>query len=91
MLADLQRYDEHRLTASLRSLKIPVIAIQTTYSNEKRERSSMKRGQSSPYLDMLRAAVPAARVEIVEDTGHFPQLDEPSQTNALLDRFLASL
>ena len=91
MLADLQRYDEHRLTASLQSLKIPAMAIQTTYSNEKRERSSMKRGQSSPYLDMLRAAVPAARIEIIEDTGHFPQLDEPTQTNALLDRFLASL
>ncbi len=94
MLTDLQRYDAHRLTASLQSLqslRVPVMAIQTTFSNEKRERSSMKKGQSSPYLDMLRTAVPAVRVEIVEDTGHFPQLDEPAQTNALLDSFLASL
>ena len=91
MLSDLQRYDEHRLTASLRSLRIPVMAIQTTYSNEKRQRSSMRKGQTSPYLDMLSAAVPAVRVEIVEDTGHFPQLDKPAETNALLDRFLASL
>ena len=91
MLSDLQRYDEHRLTACLRALKIPVMAIQTTYSNEKRERSTMKTGQTSPYLDMLRAAMPACRIEIVEDTGHFPQLDEPTQTNALLDRFLSAL
>jgi pimeloyl-ACP methyl ester carboxylesterase len=91
MLTDLQRYDAHRLTASLRSLTVPVMAIQTTFSNEKRERTSMKPGQTSPYLDMLRTAVPAVRTEIIEDTGHFPQLDEPSRTNALLDSFLASL
>ena len=91
MLTDLQRYDTHRLTASLQSLKIPVMAIQTTYSNEKRERSSMKKGQTSPYLEMLRRAVPSVQVEIVEDTGHFPQLDEPAQTNALFDSFLAAL
>lgn len=91
MLMDLQRYDAHRLTASLRSLAIPVMAIQTTYSNEKRERTSMKPGQTSPYLDMLRTAIPAVRIEVIEDTGHFPQLDEPSRTNALLDSFLMSL
>ena len=91
MLMDLQRYDEHRLTASLSSLRIPAMAIQATYSNEKRQRSTMKKGQTSPYLDMVRAAVPRIRIEIVADTGHFPQLDEPEQTNALLDRFLAAL
>ena len=90
MLTDLQRYDTRRLTASLGCLRVPVMAIQTTYSNEKRERTSMRRGQTSPYLDMLRAAVPSARIEIIEDTGHFPQLDQPARTNALLDDFLAT-
>ena len=91
MLTDLQRYDAHRFTASLGCLRVPVMAIQTTYSNEKRERTSMRQGQTSPYLDMLRGAVPGVRAEIVEDTGHFPQLDEPVRTNALLDSFLSSL
>ena len=40
---------------------------------------------------MLRAAIPTARIEIIEDTGHFPQIDESGQTNALLDNFLVSL
>ena len=30
-------------------------------------------------------------IEIIEDTGHFPQVDEIAQTNALLDSFLVSL
>ena len=51
----------------------------------------MRKGQTTPYLDMLRAAIPTARIEIIEDTGHFPQIDESGQTNALLDNFLVSL
>jgi pimeloyl-ACP methyl ester carboxylesterase len=91
MMTDLLRYDVGRLTGSLSCVRVPVMAIQTTFSNEKRERTTMRKGQTTPYLDMLRTTVPSARVEIVENTGHFPQLDESAQTNALIDSFLASL
>jgi pimeloyl-ACP methyl ester carboxylesterase len=91
MLGDLLRYDVGRLTGSLAALRVPVMALQSTYSNEKRERMTMREGQSSPYLEMLRTHVPSARIEIVPDTGHFPQLDESARTNALIDDFLATL
>ncbi len=91
MMTDMLRYDVGRLTGSLACVRVPVMAIQTTFSNAKRERTTMRKGQTTPYLDMLRAAVPSARVEIIENTGHFPQLDESAQTNALIEGFLASL
>jgi pimeloyl-ACP methyl ester carboxylesterase len=91
MMLDLQRYDKWRLTASYGCLRVPVMAIQTTYTNEKRERKSLQAGQTTPYLEMLRGAVPSARIEVIEETGHFPQLEEPARTNALLDSFLASV
>jgi len=91
MLMDLQRYDVWRATASYGCLRVPVMAIQATYANEKRERKSLHAGQTTPYLEMLRATIPSVRIEIVEETGHFPQLEEPARTNALLDSFLASV
>jgi pimeloyl-ACP methyl ester carboxylesterase len=91
MLTDLQRYDAGRLPASLACLRVPVMALQTTYSNEERERRTMAAGQTSPYLDMLRSCIPSVRVEIIPDTGHFPQLDESARTNALIESFIASL
>ena len=91
MLLDLQRYDAVRLAASYGCLRMPVMAIQTTYTNEKRERKSLHVGQSTPYLQMLRDAIPSVRIEVIEETGHFPQLEEPTRTNALLDSFLASV
>jgi pimeloyl-ACP methyl ester carboxylesterase len=91
MMTDLLRYDVGRLTSSLTGLQVPVMALQATYSNERRERRTMSKGQTTPYLDMLRANVPSARIEIIADTGHFPQLDESAQTNALIESFLAAL
>jgi pimeloyl-ACP methyl ester carboxylesterase len=91
MMTDMLRYDVTRLTASLACVRVPIMALQTTFSNEKRQRTTMRKGQTTPYLEMLRATVPSVRVEIIEDTGHFPQLDESAQTNALIDAFLASL
>jgi pimeloyl-ACP methyl ester carboxylesterase len=91
MLTDMQRYDVGRLTRSLAGLAVPVMALQSTYSNEKRERQPLREGQATPYLDMLRDSLPSVRVEIIADTGHFPQLDESAQTNALIDRFVGSL
>ena len=51
----------------------------------------MRKGQTTPYLDMLRTRIPSVRIEIIEDTGHFPQIDEVAQMNALIDSFLATL
>jgi pimeloyl-ACP methyl ester carboxylesterase len=90
MLLDMQRYDVGRFTSSLAALRVPVMAVQATYSNERRERRPLRAGQTTPFLDMLRASVPSVRIEIVPDTGHFPQLDEAVRTNALIDDFLAS-
>jgi pimeloyl-ACP methyl ester carboxylesterase len=91
MLSDLARYDAVRLASALACLRVPVMALQATFSNEKRERSTMTEGQTTPYLDMLRGCVPSARVEVIANTGHFPQLDESARTNAAIERFLAEI
>ncbi|WP_428492438.1 alpha/beta fold hydrolase [Rhodopila sp.] len=89
MLNDLLRYDVARLSSSLASLVVPVMALQTTYSNEKRQRQSLDPGQTTPYLDMLRARVAQVRIEVIPKIGHFPQLDEAERTNRLIESFLA--
>jgi len=91
LLVDMLRYDVGRLATALADLHVPVMAIQSTYSNENRERRTMSGGQTTPYLDMLRTRVASIRIEIIENTGHFPQIDQSAQTNALLDQFVAML
>ena len=91
LLQDMVRYDVTRFEASLAGVKAPVMALQATFSNEKRERKPMVKGQMTPYLEMVRRAQPKARLEVVADTGHFPQLDEAAETNALIESFVSSI
>jgi pimeloyl-ACP methyl ester carboxylesterase len=91
VLLDLVRYDVGRLPTAIGDLRVPVMAIQTTYSNERRERRPMTKGQTTPYLDMLRSRIPSVRIEIIPDTGHFPQIDKGARTNALIDSFITTL
>ena len=85
---DMVRYDGSRLASSIADLRIPVMVIQTTYSNEKRERRSMTKGQTTPYLEMVRNGIPSVRIEIISDTGHFPRSTKPCRRMRCSTAFL---
>ena len=89
MTLDSVRYDLARLEPTLAAVKCPMLCIQTTVTNERRERVPVKKGEAVPYFDMLRRVVPGVEIEVIEGCGHFPQIDAPAETNALLERFIA--
>ena len=64
------------------------MAIQTTHMNAAGQRAPMKKGQATPYLDDLKRLIPTLRVEIIENVGHFPQIERAGELNAMLDSFL---
>jgi pimeloyl-ACP methyl ester carboxylesterase len=90
LLLSLVRYDVAKLAPVLQRTTKPLLVLQTTFINERRERATMRPGQTTPYLDFIRANVPDARIEILPDVGHFPQLDAPADTNRVFQRFLAA-
>ena len=91
LLLELIRYDMNKLETALAECKVPVLALQSTYTDAQRKRSSMTSGQTSPYLETVQRLVPDITLDIIPDTGHFPQLDAPAETNASIARFLANL
>lgn len=91
LFVDIGRYDAENMDRALASLKVPLGAIQTTYTNAEGRRVSMKANETTPYLDMIRRLVPTARIDVIADTGHFPQLEKVAETNALIERFLKGL
>jgi pimeloyl-ACP methyl ester carboxylesterase len=91
LLLSLVRYDVDKLESALERTAKPLLVLQTTTVNEKRERVTMRPGQTTPYLDFIRAKVRGARVEVLPGIGHFPQLDAPAETNRAIASFVASL
>ncbi|MDX2156519.1 MAG: alpha/beta hydrolase [Hyphomicrobiaceae bacterium] len=91
LFIDIGRYDAENMDRVLESLTVPLLAIQTTWTNAQGQRVSMTAGQTTPYLDLIRRAVPKALIEVIPDTGHFPQLERPAETNAIIESFLRGL
>lgn len=91
LFADIGRYDAENLERVVSGVKVPMLAIQTTLTTPEGKRASMKAGQTSDYLEFLKRMKPDVQVEVIPDIGHFPQLEKPAETNAIIERFLKGL
>lgn len=85
---NMARWDAASLDTALAAVRAPLLAIQSTTRNSQLQRAPMQPGDTSPYLDTVRAA--GAKVEIVPDTGHFTMLEAPERVNRLIEQFCRS-
>lgn len=91
LFSNIGKWDAERFDEVLGKVRVPLLAIQTTYMTPAGERASLQKGQTSAYLDDVRRLVPEARVEIIENAGHFPQIEQADEMNALIDAFMAEM
>ena len=83
--ANMVRWDATQLDAALDALRVPLMAIQSTWITPERKRLPLKAGESSPWLDLLKSH--GAQMHIVPGTGHFTMLEAPDQVNRLIAEF----
>ena len=91
LLADVGRHDAQKMDELLACVTVPVQLIQSTMISAEGERVSLARGQTSPYIDIMKSKVADVSIDIVEGSGHYPQIERPQQTNAAIERFLQRL
>ena len=82
------RWDAGTMESALAAVRAPVLVIQTTARDlHSGKRSPMQPGQSTPYLELLKAKLKQVRIEILPGLGHFPQLEAPERVNRLIEEF----
>lgn len=91
LFVDIGRYDSEHMDRMLGTVAVPMLAIQSTVTHADGRRLPLAAGETTPYLDLLRRLVRNVRIEIVPGIGHFPQLERPAETNAIIDSFLVGL
>ena len=84
----MARWDAEQMDAALAAVRAPLLAIQSTTRDAQLNRSPLKPGQSTPYLDLIRGAVPGATIAVVADTGHFTQIEAADEVNRLIADFI---
>ena len=81
------RWDAGTLEPALAAVRAPVLVIQTTTRDPATgKRGPMQAGQTSPWLELLRKSVDA-KIEVLPNLGHFPQLEAPERVNRLIAEF----
>ena len=91
LFVDIGRYDSENMDRMLAGVKVPMLVIQSTVTHADGRRVGLQKGETTPYLDQVRAKVKGARIEIVPGIGHFPQLERVPETNALIADFIKDL
>ena len=86
----MARWDAEYMDVALAAVRAPLLAIQSTTRDAQLNRSPLKAGQTTPYLDLIRSAVPGARIAVVPDTGHFTQIEAAGEVNRLIADFLGN-
>lgn len=84
-------WDARSLEAALAKVAVPLLVIQSTYTNPERVRAPLEPGASSPWLDLIRQSVPAAQIEVVSGAGHFVMVEQPHAVNQRLETFVTRL
>ncbi|HET7198052.1 MAG TPA: alpha/beta hydrolase [Burkholderiales bacterium] len=83
----MARWDAGSMDAAFAAVRSPLLVIQSTTRDASLRRSPLQAGQSSPWLEYARNR--GARVEVLPDTGHFPQIERPEALNRLIAAFPA--
>jgi pimeloyl-ACP methyl ester carboxylesterase len=83
------RWDAQHMDAALAAVRVPLMVIQSTFMDASRQRRPLAAGQSTPWLDLVRAKVPGARIEVIP-AGHFVQIEAADEVNRLIEDFVAA-
>ena len=86
---NMARWDAASMDGAFAAVHAPLLAIQTTTRNAELKRAPLKPGDSSPWLDYVKRN--GGRIEIIPDTGHFPQIEKAEVVNRLIDDFVQNL
>jgi len=84
----MARWDAAEMDAALAAVRSPLLAIQSTTRDAQMRRATLKAGQSTPYLDLIRSSVRGAAIAVVPDTGHFTQIEAADEVNHLIAGFM---
>ncbi|KAK5692925.1 hypothetical protein LTR97_010401 [Elasticomyces elasticus] len=85
------RYDHEDLNACLANVGecgIPFCNLQSTDIDGENQRFPLKSGQISPWMQLIQEKVPQAQQVVVEDSAHFPHVDQPQQVANLVLSFV---
>ena len=84
-------WDAFGLPSVVQALGLPLLAIQSTYHDDKTPRFSLTPGETTAYIDLLATLKPDTEIVVLDGVGHFSMLEAPDQVNQAIRSFASRL
>lgn len=84
LMGNMSAWDAGRMPAVFGQIKVPMTVIQSTFVDSSRKRRTLTDNEETPYFAMIRNAIPHALISVIPGTGHFIQLDAPTEVNSAI-------
>lgn len=84
-------WDANHMEQAHVMVAVPLLVLQSTFLNVERRRATLKEGETTPWLELVRKLVPAAQIPVFPGIGHFSMLEAPSRINGAIRQFVARL
>jgi pimeloyl-ACP methyl ester carboxylesterase len=91
LVPQMAAWDADMVERALRSVKVPLSVFQSTHLDENRERISLRPGDRSPWLELVKEHVPHAEIDILPGIGHFTMIEAADEVNRRLAAMLDNL
>lgn len=88
----IKTYDYYALEKCLKLTTVPVLVLQSSfYKNGTLQFASSKTTVSSEWLDLIKATLPKAKIQIMPHCGHWIMLEQPDACNQAIEQFMQHL
>lgn len=91
MFVDMVRWDLTQGREALKQITVPVLVLQSTYWNSEFKRVPLTSGVTTPWMEVIAASVPQSQVKVVQNAGHFTNLDAPQVVSEEIGKFAATV
>lgn len=85
------RWDASRSEEALAHVRVPMLVLQSTFTNTQRVRVSLEPGADNYWFQVVREHAPTARIQIVPGVGHFTMLEAPDEVTRAIASLLDSV
>ena len=86
---NILRWDAASVELALRSLRVPLLVLQSTYLSTGYRYFAVDPRMMTPWLEVIGRLVPTVRIQIIDSVSHFPMLDAADAVNRCIATFLA--
>ncbi len=83
-------WDADSLESTMAGIDIPVLVLQSTTMDIKRNRRTLAEGEVGPFQELILDRIAGSESETIAGPGHFCMTEAPAAINARIERFIAA-